>query len=123
MTNQRQKLGQKGEELALELLEKKGQTILEKNYRNLFGEIDIIAKDHECLCFVEVRTKSSVDQGHPFESITYRKQRKIVQVASHYLQLNDLNDVQVRFDVMAVIPQNADQFQLEYIQNAFDAKF
>jgi len=121
MPDQRHQLGQKGEDAAVDFLKNQGQKIIHRNYRNKLGEIDIIIKDGEYICFVEVRTKTSDAQGHPFESITPKKQRKLSKIASYYLQEQDKHDVKSRFDCIAVIPQENGQFLLEYIKNAFDA--
>ena len=73
MTKERILLGGQGEEVSISFLKDEGYKIIETNYRNRIGEIDIIAQEGSLLCFVEVRSKCSFQTGHPFESITYKK--------------------------------------------------
>ena len=118
MTHERLDLGKLGEEQAVARLKKEGYRVLVRNYRNTFGEIDIIAQDGKTLCFVEVRTRTKDWHGHPFESISAVKQRKIIRAARAYLAREDTD---ARFDVVAVIPDEAGGFRVELIKNAFDA--
>ncbi len=120
MTHERLDLGKLGEEQAMARLKKEGYRVLERNYRNTFGEIDIIAQDGKTLCFVEVRTRTKDWHGHPFESISVIKQRKIIRAAQAYLAREDAEDTDARFDVVAVIPDEAGGFTVELIKNAFE---
>lgn len=121
MTHERLDLGKLGEEQAVARLKKEGYRVLARNYRNTFGEIDIIARDGKTLCFVEVRTRTKDWHGHPFESISSMKQRKIIRAARGYLTARDTDDIDARFDVVAVVPQENGGFTVELIKNAFDA--
>ncbi|MDO8581219.1 MAG: YraN family protein [Candidatus Omnitrophota bacterium] len=117
----RHQLGKKGEAIALRYLQEQGYRVIETNYRSRFGEIDIIAQDKDILCFVEVRTKISQEQGHPFESITSVKKRKLTRMALYYLQDKGLEDAKARFDVVAVLPQEGEKFVIDLLRDAFDA--
>ncbi len=121
MTVQRKMLGRLGEELAQQYLIDRGYTILETNYATRFGEIDIVAQEREVLVFVEVKTRTSEDQGHPFESITPAKIRILSKLALHYMQQMKQLDHAARFDVVAVIPKENNDYTIELLQNAFDA--
>ncbi|MCK4881465.1 MAG: YraN family protein, partial [Candidatus Omnitrophica bacterium] len=101
MTTQRTQLGQAGEDAAVAFLEREGYQILRRNFRNKFGEIDIIAKDRDTVCFVEVKTRTSEAYGSPFESVTKSKQRKIIYVALSYLNAQGREEANVRFDVVS----------------------
>jgi len=103
----RQALGQAGEELAARHLAEQGYRIVERNYRCAVGELDIVAREGERWAFVEVRTRRGRSHGTPEESITPAKQRKLIEVASTYLQEKGLRDVDWRIDVVA-IEHNAD---------------
>ena len=120
MTQERLDLGKLGEEQAVARLKKEGYRVLARNYRNAFGEIDIIAQDGKTLCFVEVRTRTKDWHGHPFESISQVKQKKIIRAARGYLAQQDTEDVEARFDVVAVTPQDNDGYTVELIKNAFE---
>ncbi|MBU1179508.1 YraN family protein [Patescibacteria group bacterium] len=86
MTQERKSLGRLGEELAVSFLKKKGYKILETNFViKGFGELDIICKKKDKIVFVEVRTKSSRFFGTPEESITPKKQQKLMALAHCYL--------------------------------------
>ena len=93
--------GQCGEDAAVALLKKKGYKIVERNYSNKLGEIDIIAKNKEDLIFVEVKTRKSEKFGTPAEAVTYYKKQKIVNTAKWYLLTNP-TELNIRFDVIEV---------------------
>lgn len=82
---QRHITGQAGEELAVNYLCNQGYSILERNYRTRWGEIDIVAKDKDTMYFFEVKTRHSNQYGHPFEAVSYRKRRAIQRAAWAYL--------------------------------------
>lgn len=94
-------IGDKGEDRAEEYLKSLGYEIFERNFRTRFGEIDIIARDGEALCFVEVKTKSNSQFGSPAEMITPKKLEKIIRTAKHYLQEKELS-VDCRIDAVLV---------------------
>lgn len=122
MTHERLDLGKLGEEQAVVRLKNEGYRILARNYHNTFGEIDIIARDGKTLCFVEVRTRTKDWHGHPLESISSIKQRKIIRAARGYLMEQNTQDIDARFDVVAVIPDEAGGFKVELIKNAFEVE-
>jgi len=112
-------LGKEGEKLAADFLKKSGYKIVEVNYRCPIGEIDIVARDKNELVFVEVKARKSSALGYPEEAVGIKKQKKMSQLASWYLQEKKLNDARARFDVVAVLmlPSGND---IRLIRNAFD---
>ncbi len=98
----RQGLGRTGERMAAETLLGKGYRILERNFRCRHGEIDLVAEDEHDLVFVEVKTRRGSSYGLPEEAITLHKRRKLVEVASYYLDLHANPDRSWRIDVVAV---------------------
>ena len=78
-------------------------TVLERNYRCRYGEIDIIAQDREAICFVEVKYRSSADFGYPSEAVNKRKQSKIIAVSNAYLSERRISDAVRRYDVVEII--------------------
>ncbi len=115
------KLGAEGERLAVQRLIEIGYEIIECNYRSKMGEIDIIAKDQHVICFIEVKMRTSDEQGHPLESITVSKQRKISLSALSYLQEHELlSSQEARFDVVSIM-ENEGSIQVEIIQNGFES--
>ncbi len=102
MPDRRRALGKLGEDLAVQHLQALGYVILERNYRCEYGEVDIVARDHERLAFVEVRARRGNAFGTPEESVTRRKQARLATVARDYLEQKGLNDVAWGVDVVAV---------------------
>jgi putative endonuclease len=115
----RKEVGALGEKLAANLLKGLGYEILQTNYRCRQGEIDIIARQKECLVFVEVRTKRSVDFGTPEESVTSVKRDKLISLANAYLQNLENQPPLWRIDVVAVeLTPEGGISRLEHIENA-----
>lgn len=102
LLDSRQGLGRTGERLASEELVRQGYQIVERNFRCSFGEIDIVAEDGQELVFVEVKTRRGNAFGLPEDAVTLKKQQKIVQVASYYLDLHMCFERAWRIDVVAV---------------------
>ncbi|MGM0396842.1 MAG: YraN family protein [Bacillota bacterium] len=109
--------GRYGEQLAIDYLVDIGYSVLETNYRNKIGEVDIIAYDKDILAFIEVKTRMGTDYGYAYESVDARKQKKIANTCLMYLQKNKLHDVQVRFDVIEVYPM--EKKTINHFVNAF----
>jgi putative endonuclease len=122
MVHQRQKLGRQGEALAAAHLRKQGYRILERNFRNAVGEIDIIAREAETIVFVEVKTRRSDRFGPPAAALTPRKIRQMSMVALSYLKRTGRQDAKARFDVVAV-KQSPAGYSIELIQNAFELAY
>lgn len=113
-------LGERGEELAVQYLKKRGYSVLVRNFRVKFGEIDLVARHKDCICFVEVKTRRSFDV--PQEAVSWRKQRTLTRVAQAYLKKNYQSmDVRSRFDVVAIEEHANGKIRIEVIENAFDA--
>ena len=122
MTKERLKLGKSGEELALKEIKGLGYECIVRNYRCPLGEIDIIAKDGECLVFIEIKTRRGKTIGYAKEAINKRKKRQISKVALAYMKANDCCDVRSRFDVVAINLIGGEK-QIEVIKNAFDLAY
>jgi len=111
-------LGEQGEKLALNFLQQEGLTLILKNYRNKFGEIDLIMEDKQHIVFVEVRLRSSNDFGGALSSVDRRKQTKLINCANQYIA-NESTHLGFRFDVIAISPTSG-QHKIQWITNAFD---
>lgn len=114
--------GKRGEELAAAYLAKAGYMIIERNYRCLFGEIDIVAQEGETLVFVEVKSRTSEAYGDPQLAVGRRKQQKLSRISVHYLAERRLSHRPARFDVVAVKLLPAGH-RIELIKNAFELAF
>ncbi len=97
-------IGMVGEQIAVEYLKKKGYKILEKNFKLRFSEIDIIALDKDVLVFVEVKTKTNLRFGQPYEEITPAKLKKLKRGVQYYLLLRKKYvNYKMRLDVLSIL--------------------
>jgi len=113
------RLGRTGEEAAVRYLEKKGYRIVERGFRLLRGEIDILAYDRATLVFAEVKTRTSQAFGLPEESVTPAKQAQIRKIAQGYLAHHHLEDIPCRFDVLSVLIDSDRRVMIRHLENAF----
>ncbi len=108
------KKGEHAEQQALDFLLKQGLKLIEKNYRCKTGELDLVMADQDTLTIIEVRFRQSDKFGGALESITAKKQSRIIAATEHYIMTKSLNSA-VRFDVIAIC---GDQ-KINWIKNAF----
>jgi len=123
MADPRAALGRRGEEEAARYLRGRGYRIVGRRERVLRGDIDIVALDGRCVVFVEVRTRTDAEHGHPAESVGRVKQRRIAELATAYIRRHRLEDCQVRIDVVAVTLTAVGKPVVEHYQNAFESPF
>lgn len=112
-------VGTKGETLAADMLTRKGYHILETNFKTRFCEIDIIARYQESICFIEVKTRTSVKKGLPREAVHHTKQQKIRLGAQQFIKQNRLYRNRFRFDVVEVLLKEDNTCEINHIENAF----
>jgi putative endonuclease len=115
------KAGDRGEQIALQYLVKKGYRLLRSNYSAPCGEIDLIVFDERYIVFVEVRMRAGREFGHPLETVTNDKQRKIRKTAEHFLKGGQLSSLQPRIDVIAIDAPGGgfEDVEITHIENAF----
>ncbi len=106
--------GRKQEAIAANFLKNKGYKIIEHNYSNSIGEIDLIVAKKDILVFVEVKFRQTDEFGLPREAVGIYKQNKIRKIATLYLQQNNLFERQIRFDVIDILGE-----EITHIENAF----
>jgi putative endonuclease len=122
MLTQRQRAGQRAEQLAAEFLRAQGCEILERNYRRRLGELDLIARERGVLVIAEVRTRASAAFGGAAASVDRRKQQRIARAAQQLLQQRaDLARLPVRFDVLVVSGLEGARPHVEWIRHAFES--
>lgn len=92
------------ENLALKYLLKNHLTLVKRNFRSRFGEIDLIMKDGDTLTFIEVRFRKNTSHGSSSESVNISKQKKIIKTAEIFLMQNNGWHLDSRFDVIAISP-------------------
>lgn len=107
--------GKNGEEKACNYVKSKKYKILERNYRCLYGEIDIIAKYNNTLVIIEVKCRKSAKFGKGYEAVSYKKQQKIIKTVEYYINEKNIK-MPVRFDVISI-----DDNEITHIENAFGA--
>ena len=119
MSDERQKLGRWGEQLAAQRLGAQGYVMLDRNWRCRRGEIDLVAKEGDVLVFVEVKTRRGRDYGTPEEALTKYKAKRLLELGQHYLLEHNLEDVEWRVDLVAVeLDRQGKLLRFEHITNA-----
>lgn len=111
-------VGKYGEDRASEFLERQGYQVIDRNWRCNIGEIDIVARDHDCLVFAEVKTRTRVGFGHPFEAITGAKIQKMRQLVGEWCRANKIASVQVRLDAISVLLTSG-RVHIEHLKQVF----
>ncbi|NLX65016.1 MAG: YraN family protein [Clostridiaceae bacterium] len=113
--------GALGEEAAAAYLARQGYIIISRNFRvGRMGEIDIIAKDGETLCFIEVKSRSGYNFGTPAQAVSSQKQAAITRIAQVYMQNNRYSDIPVRFDIVELLmDRDGNINDIFLIRNAF----
>ena len=115
-------LGQRGEAAAARFLKKLGYVIVARSDRGRLGEIDLVAVDGRTVVFVEVKTRSSHDAGHPAEAVDAQKQHRLTRLALTFLKRHELLEYAARFDVIAVTwPAQHSAPTIEHFRNAFES--
>lgn len=115
-------IGSTNEKIAASYLETCGYTILDINFRaGKHGEIDIIAREKDYICFVEVKSRRSLLFGTPAEAVNKRKQDRIRKVAYIYINQHRLHNNNLRFDIVEIIMENKSLAvrEINLIKNAF----
>jgi putative endonuclease len=113
-------LGQRGEDAAARFLKRLGYRIVARGLDSRFGELDIVAVDGRTVVFVEVKTRSSTDAGHPADAIDHFKESRMTQAALAYLKAHRLLQHAARFDVVAITwPDDTRRPAIEHYKNAF----
>lgn len=120
MTGYRQKLGQAGEDYAVDYLRKNGYSIVATNFRTKCGEIDIIARENGYLVFVEVKTRTNRAFGGGLHAVAMPKKHHLVKAALIYIMRFGLHHENCRFDLLSLdVMPNGDIVGQNLIKNAF----
>lgn len=117
--SQNKPLGDRGERLAAEHLERAGWTILHRNFRVGHREVDLVARRGGIVAFVEVKTRAGLGYGHPLEAITRAKQREVAFVAQAWIERHGIEGVDYRFDAVAVLFLPGTDPAIEHIEDAW----
>ncbi len=112
-------LGKQAEDKAVEFLQKKGYTVIARNFRWQKAEIDIIAEHLGMIIIVEVKARTNAIFIEPQEAVNKRKMRLLISAADEFLQANNRTE-EVRFDIVSVVPQQQGAMKIIHIENAFE---
>ena len=115
----RRQVGRFGEELAVRHLRGCGYAVLDRNWRCRDGELDIVARQGECVVFCEVKTRSGVRFGAPADAVGPDKARRLRRLACRWLGEKRPAYTEVRFDVISVWQSPLGTARLEHLQGAF----
>lgn len=111
--------GNIAETLACAYLQQQGLTLLTRNFRSRYGEIDLIMREGNTLVFIEVRARKQHNLVDSLQSVNASKQKKLIKTALYYLQKNSkLMDYPARFDVIAITNRHAES-DINWIKDAF----
>jgi putative endonuclease len=114
--------GTRAERAAARFLQQQGYRIVARNYTCSRGELDLVAVDKDCVVFVEVRSTGNEDESRPASSVDAIKQRRLTDLALHFLQKHRLLNHPARFDVLTVSwPADQRQPSITHHRNAFEA--
>ena len=113
------RLGDHGESIAADYLTDAGLRVLDRNWRCREGELDIVAGDEGALVFCEVKTRRGIGFGHPAESVTPAKQRRIRVLAQRWLASHDEHAPEIRFDVVGVLVRRDERAEVTHFKAAF----
>ena len=112
-------IGAKVERNTETFLNKRGLRTIRRNYKCRTGEIDLVMNDGEYVVFVEVRYRGSDAYGDPIESITARKQKRLIRAATHFLATAPhFQNMPCRFDAVGVSKAHG-HTKYDWIKNAF----
>ncbi|GAA5147902.1 YraN family protein [Pseudonocardia eucalypti] len=112
-------LGRRGEDLAVEYLERQGLVVLSRNWRCRDGELDVVATDRTRLVVCEVKTRSGTGYGSPAEAVTHQKAARIRRVTQSWLAAHRTRWCEIRFDVLAVMAPPGGQVTVRHYPGAF----
>lgn len=112
-------LGRLGEDLAVALLQDRGWSILDRNFRLGHKEIDLVARKGRQVAFVEVKARRGLGYGHPFEAIGRRQRAEIVRVARAWVARHGRRGDLYRFDAIAVLIRRGEPPHLEHLEDAW----
>lgn len=118
MTRAKQNIGNFGENIAAKYLTKNGFSVISRNFRSRYGEIDLIAKKSNKICFIEVKTRVGNAKGQPYESYRYFKSRSFKRAVQFYLLQNNFKDYKLSLDLISIVLNEKEEvIKLDYFEN------
>ena len=115
-------LGRRAEDLAVDYLKARGYTVVARNWRRREGELDLVMAREDLCVFVEVRSRTGVERGHPLETVNASKRARVLRAARLYLDEEKPTGTTFRFDVVGVTFSVDDSPpDIIHIEDAFQA--
>ena len=113
-------IGSYTENIAATYLLSNGYSILDRNYRNKFGEVDIICQKDNIIIFVEIKSRYTNSFGSPLESVSCHKQKKIILLSKFYILYKKLSDFNIRYDVIEIYLNHLNNtYEVNHLEDAF----
>ena len=109
-------LGKWGEDLAAEYLQRKGYTIIERDWKSGRRDLDIVAQDGNVIVFVEVKTRRNSLYGEPEEAVDYHKLQNLHQAINHYVKFKHIRQ-EIRFDIISIVGTIGTEPDIQHIQD------
>lgn len=110
--------GQAAEDEGVAWLEEQGYRIVVRNVLYKIGEIDVVARDGDTLCFVEIKARWTRTYGPAIAAITKKKKRQLARTAALYLAHHP-TDSPCRFDVLGMDLDENREWEFTLIKDAF----
>jgi len=121
MNTVKKRTGELGEKIATNYLKKNGYSIIDRNFKVKFGEIDIVASKGDVIHIIEVKTKTSDNKGLPYEQVNSKKLRNLIKLSSLYSKYKKLKDSKLSIDIVSILltknPKNYDIKLFENVTN------
>jgi len=119
--NTRKITGGFGEEIALRYMKARGYSVIEKNFRTPFGEIDLIVERDGCVVFLEVKTRISERFGPPLSAVTWKKKKRVIKNCQYYLKSRKILWGPCRIDVMGIKLDRSFRVEIiRYVKNTVE---
>ncbi len=109
-------LGRYGEDVAVRHLEDDGYVVLDRNWRCEIGEIDIVAREGDVLVVCEVKTRSSLRHGSPFEAITERKLHRLERLGMAWMRAQGARPRSMRIDIVSVLRPSTGPLVVDHVR-------
>lgn len=118
MNTVKETTGKLGEKIASIFLQKNGYSIIDRNFKVKFGEIDIIASKDEVIHIIEVKTKTSDNKGMPYEQVNSKKLRNLIRLTVLYTKYKKIKDSKLSIDIVSILlDKNFKSYDIKLFEN------
>ena len=110
--------GKLGEKIASNFLQKNGYSIIDRNFKVKFGEIDIIASKDDVIHIIEVKTKTSDNKGFPYEQVNSKKLKNLIRLTNLYTKYKKIKDSKLSIDIVSILlDKNSKYYDIKLFEN------